>query len=80
MHNTRVHYSIYFTYLLDVNECNSNPCRNGGTCVDLINGYVCRCRNGYTGVNCERRTSFCFEKWRRILPACNVLLRVTATE
>ncbi|XP_056379423.1 protein crumbs homolog 1 isoform X2 [Hyla sarda] len=27
----------------DINECESNPCRNGGTCVNLLGGYICRC-------------------------------------
>ena len=30
------------------------PCQHGGTCVDLINGYECRCTDQYTGVNCDR--------------------------
>ncbi|ELT92983.1 hypothetical protein CAPTEDRAFT_220507 [Capitella teleta] len=37
-----------------VNECASNPCANGGTCEDHINGFTCRCPNGYTGPLCER--------------------------
>jgi len=39
----------------DNNECSSNPCRNGGTCVDQLNGYVCVCPSDRTGANCDRR-------------------------
>ncbi|XP_012505916.1 PREDICTED: protein crumbs homolog 1 isoform X2 [Propithecus coquereli] len=27
----------------DINECSSNPCRNGGTCENLPGNYTCRC-------------------------------------
>ena len=38
---------------VDINECASNPCQNGGSCTDQINGYVCHCVDGYLGINCE---------------------------
>ena len=37
----------------DLNECNSDPCENGGTCSDAVNGFTCACADGYTGVQCE---------------------------
>ena len=37
----------------DINECSSNPCLNGGTCVDQVNGYLCNCQDGYQGVRCQ---------------------------
>ncbi len=42
---------------LDV--CTSTPCANGGTCSVVGNGYVCACRNGYTGVNCQTDINEC---------------------
>lgn len=40
----------------EVDECQSSPCLNGGTCTDLINGYTCSCTDSFTGTNCSRRT------------------------
>ena len=33
--------------LLTTNECASNPCQNGATCVDTYNGYFCRCTQAF---------------------------------
>jgi Notch-like protein len=32
-----------------LNECHSNPCQNGGKCVDLVNKYICQCQHGTSG-------------------------------
>ncbi|XP_062579053.1 matrilin-3-like, partial [Saccostrea cucullata] len=37
-----------------VNMCNSNPCQNGGSCIDGEDRYTCNCIHGYTGVHCEK--------------------------
>ncbi|XP_063956327.1 fibropellin-1-like isoform X1 [Lytechinus pictus] len=39
----------------DFNECDvrSNPCENGGTCINDIGSYNCTCPDGYYGENCE---------------------------
>jgi len=37
----------------DINECSSNPCDNGGSCIDEINGYTCKCATGYEGMHCN---------------------------
>ena len=37
----------------DINECSSNPCNNGGTCIDQDDGFECKCHPGYTGDHCE---------------------------
>lgn len=45
---------ILFTLsLTDIDECNSNPCRNGGNCTDLVNGYVCKCPHPWKGQMCQ---------------------------
>ncbi|KAK3739936.1 hypothetical protein QZH41_015977, partial [Actinostola sp. cb2023] len=38
---------------ININECVSNPCENGGSCEDQVNGYKCACVTGYEGNNCE---------------------------
>lgn len=38
----------------EVNECDSNPCQHGGSCVDRFDRYECRCMPGFRG------------KWRQI--------------
>ena len=40
-------------YFLVVGGCPLEPCLNGGTCIPhLAQSYICRCPEGYTGVNC----------------------------
>ena len=42
-----------FFFLQDINECASDPCQNGGTCMDAQNGYTCMCSQGFEGLHCE---------------------------
>ena len=46
--------SLIGSYILDINECASNPCKNGATCNDYINMYNCTCPPGYYGYNCQK--------------------------
>ena len=39
--------------VVDINECSPNPCKNGGSCTDLVNGFSCSCVAGYTGEDCS---------------------------
>jgi hypothetical protein len=57
----------------NINECSTNPCRNGATCVDTFGNYTCICRSGtmivliyiylhilgYTGKNCDTDIDEC---------------------
>lgn len=46
---------VIITSVCDVvNDCESNPCKNGGTCVDGLNVYYCKCVLGFTGKNCDQ--------------------------
>ena len=37
----------------DINECDSNPCQNGGNCSNGHNMYTCSCADGFIGDSCE---------------------------
>ena len=41
---------LYFSVL---NNCDSDPCQNGGKCTDLYLDFSCACLVGFTGKNCE---------------------------
>ncbi|XP_072017664.1 uncharacterized protein [Amphiura filiformis] len=47
------HKSFSTSSAKDINECSSDPCQNGGTCMDSVNEYSCSCLAGYVGVHCE---------------------------
>lgn len=40
--------------LTDIDECQSNPCLNGATCLDGINSFTCLCLPSYKGEFCEQ--------------------------
>ena len=37
----------------EINECDSDPCQNNGTCDEKVNGYECQCPLFIDGTNCE---------------------------
>lgn len=44
---------IFVSFVSDIDECISSPCQNGGTCVDLVDGYRCECTQAWEGSNCQ---------------------------
>ncbi|KAM4534255.1 cubilin [Odontesthes bonariensis] len=40
-------------------SCNSNPCQNGGTCLNLLNSYHCVCLSNWAGPNCATDVNEC---------------------
>ena len=43
----------------EVDTCVSNPCMNGGSCVNTKESYRCECARGYKGVNCQNEINEC---------------------
>ncbi|CAO1405115.1 unnamed protein product [Diamesa hyperborea] len=43
----------------NIDDCDSQPCLNGGFCSDAIAGYSCECPPGYTGLSCETNINDC---------------------
>ncbi|XP_026870028.2 protein jagged-1b [Electrophorus electricus] len=43
----------------NINDCESNPCQNGGTCIDKVNVYQCICADGWEGTHCEINIDDC---------------------
>ncbi|XP_070552281.1 protocadherin Fat 4-like [Ptychodera flava] len=41
----------------DVDKCASDPCQNGGTCIDEWWSYRCSCQDGFMGQHCESNMS-----------------------
>lgn len=42
-----------FFHHSDELQCENEPCKNGGTCTELDNGFDCTCPKGYRGKTCE---------------------------
>lgn len=40
-----------FLYL-DIDDCASSPCSNGGVCRDLVDGFLCDCPPHWEGDTC----------------------------
>ncbi len=57
----------------EIDECQSDPCQNNGTCTDGLNGYNCTCVPEFFGQHCENgkgklissHISKCFSPWHQ---------------
>lgn len=43
---------------ININECESMPCLNDGSCRDEVNSYRCLCPGGFEGVHCQGKSIF----------------------
>ena len=37
----------------EIDNCDSQPCFNGGKCLNAVNSYKCACAKGYLGDACQ---------------------------
>ena len=44
---------VSFILPVDIDDCEVKPCKNGGECTDVVNGFSCVCVAGYTGKTCD---------------------------
>lgn len=44
---------------LNADNCSSNPCMNGGQCLNTFGGYICKCTESWEGANCEDDVNEC---------------------
>ncbi len=44
---------------VNVDDCASSPCLNGGSCRDEVGTFVCSCPSGWTGERCEEDVGYC---------------------
>lgn len=51
--------TITMCVIVVAQTCQSNPCQNGGLCIDGLERYDCQCLPGWSGVNCELGKCFC---------------------
>ena len=38
---------------MEIDECASSPCPVDSTCIDKVNGFVCKCKKGFSGTFCD---------------------------
>ena len=46
-------YTTSGSTCVEIDECDPQPCLNGGTCTDLVNAFSCDCVAGFNGTTCD---------------------------
>ncbi|XP_030591083.1 protein jagged-1a-like isoform X3 [Archocentrus centrarchus] len=46
----------------NINDCESSPCLNGGTCIDKVDQYQCICAEGWEGPSCQNNVDDCISE------------------
>ena len=42
-----------------MDDCDPNPCANGGQCIDDVDDFSCFCEQGFTGKRCQHTIDYC---------------------
>ena len=42
-----------FDCSINIDECDSFPCKHLGACIDVVGSYTCSCQVGWAGENCQ---------------------------
>lgn len=58
MSDLKLTVSTFLTFP-DKNECEPNPCKNNGTCIDGHADFTCLCKNGWKGKTCTSKNGHC---------------------
>ena len=53
--------SMLFPFTV-MDECEPNPCHNGGKCVDKFDGFHCICYGGWNGPTCRGESECLIQK------------------
>ena len=57
VHQKSTESRVYSHYFVDLNECLTEPCHPNALCTDILGGFSCSCKGGFTGNEtfCEGR-------------------------
>ena len=44
---------------INIDDCLSHPCLNGGSCIDLVNDFSCNCPTGFLDKDCSAEYDSC---------------------
>ena len=77
MYSYMYNYAVFILVTADIDECASNPCQNGGTCVDDVDAYWCVCMPGYTAARCQSMYSYSMYRYFPVNYLALLRLQVT---
>lgn len=56
----------------NIDECASQPCLNGGSCLDHVNDFTCNCSPQFMGTTCNETYNPCVENSCENGGSCNI--------